>query len=283
MARFTNYATLRYTGGSTDSNTVVGELVETLTAGKTAVTDLYEQGGTVSYAISLVNTGTAAITGVTVTDDLGGYSFGTGTVYPLNYREGTVRLFVNGTLSTAPTVTAGPPLVFSGITVPAGGNVVIVYETDVTAFAPLGQEASVTNTATVTGTGIATALTAQATVNNRTRVALAITKALSPTVVQENGQLTYTFVIENDGSTAATAADQLVLTDTFDPVLRDLAVTFNGTALTAGTDYTYDTATGLFSTVAGKITVPAATFTQNTDGTYATTPGTATLTVTGTV
>lgn len=283
MARFTNFATLSYTGGSTDSNTVVGELVETLTAGKTPVTDLYEQGGKVTYALSLVNTGTAAITGLTVTDDLGGYTFGTGTVYPLNYRAGTVRLFVNGTLSAAPTVTAGPPLVFSGITIPAGGNVVIVYEADVTGFAPLGQEASITNTATVTGTGIATALTAQATVNNRTQVALAITKALNPTVVQENGQVTYTFVIENDGSTAATAADQLVLTDTFDPVLRDLTVTFNGAALTAGTDYTYDTATGLFSTVAGKITVPAATFTQNTDGTYATTPGTATLTVTGTV
>lgn len=283
MARFTNFATLSYSGGSTDSNTVVGELVETLTAAKTAVSDLYEQDGKVTYALSLVNTGTSAITGVTVTDDLGGYAFGTGTVYPLSYREGTVRLFVNGTLSAAPAVTAGPPLVFSGITVPAGGNVVIVYEADVTAYAPLGQEATITNTATVTGTGIGTALTAQATVNNRTQVLLRITKALSPTVVQENGQLTYTFVIENDGSTGATAADQLVLTDTFDPVLRDITVSFNGTALTAGTDYTYDATTGVFTTLAGRITVPAATFTQNASGTYAVTPGTATLTVTGTV
>lgn len=283
MARFTNFATLSYSGGSTDSNTVVGELVETLTAAKTAVSNLYEQDGKVTYALTLVNTGTAAISPVTVTDDLGGYAFGAGTVYPLRYREGTVRLFVNGTLAAAPTVTVGPPLVLSGITVPAGGNVVIVYEADVTAYAPLGQEASIINTATVTGTGIGTALTAQATVNNRTQVTLRITKALSPTVVQENGQLTYTFVIENEGSTAATAADQLVLTDTFDPVLRDITVSLNGTVLTAATDYTYNATTGLFSTVAGRITVPAATFSQNTDGTYAVTPGTATLTVTGTV
>lgn len=283
MARFTNYATLSYTGGSTDSNTVVGELVQTLTAAKTVVSDLYEQGGTVTYAISLVNTGTAAATDVTVSDDLGGYTFDDNTVYPLSYREGTVRLFVNGTLSTAPTVTAGPPLTFSGITVPAGGNVVIVYEADVTAYAPLGEDGSITNTATVTGTGITATLTAQATVNNRTQVELRITKALSPTVVQENGQLTYTFVVENYGATAAAATDDLVLTDTFDPVLSGITVTLDGTALTEGTDYTYEETTGVFTTVAGVITVPAATFTQNTDGTYAVTPGTATLVVTGTV
>lgn len=283
MARFTNYATLSYSGGSTDSNTVVGELVETLRVAKTAVTDLYEQGGKVTYAISLTNTGAAAVTNVTVSDDLGGYAFGAGTLYPLAYRDGTVRFFVNGTLSAAPTVTAGPPLTFAGITVPAGGNVLIVYETDVTAFAPLGQDAIITNTATVTGTGSASALTAQATVNNRTRADLRITKALSPAVVQENGQLTYTFTVENYGSAAATAADALTLRDTFDPRLRDLSVTYNGTAWTAGTNYTYNQTSGVFATVAGQITVPAATVTQNADGTYAVTPGTATLVITGTV
>lgn len=283
MARFTNYATLSYTGGSTDSNTVVGELVETLTAAKTAVNDLYEQGGTVTYAVSLVNTGTLAVTGVSISDDLGGYTFGSETVYPLSYRAGTVRQFTNGTPSAAPSVSAGPPLVLSGITVPAGGSVVLVYEADVTAYAPLGLEADITNTVTVTGTGVASSLTAQATVSNRTQVALRITKALSPTVVQENGQLTYTFLIENDGAVAATSDEQLVLTDTFDPQLRDLTVTFNGSVWTAGTDYTYSEATGLFTTTAGAITVPAASFAQNTDGTYAITPGTATLTVTGTV
>lgn len=283
MARFTNYATLSYTGGSTDSNTVIGELLETLTANKTAVTDLYEQGGKVTYAVSLINTGTAPVTNVTVQDDLGGYAFGGGTVYPLRYREGTIRLFINGTLSAAPTVTVGPPLVLSGITVPAGGNAVLVYEAEVTAYAPLGQEAAITNTATVTGPGITTPLTAQATVNARTRVELRVTKGLSPTVVQENGQLTYTFTLENYGSTAAVAADQLALTDTFTPRLRNIAVTFNTAAWAAGTNYTYNEATGIFATVAGQITVPAASYTQAADGTYTVTPGTATLTVTGTV
>ena len=49
------------------------------------------------------------------------------------------------------------------------------------------------------------------------------------------------------------------------------------------TDYTYDETTGIFATLPGRITVPAATYTQAEDGTWVTTPGTAVLTVTGTV
>ena len=49
------------------------------------------------------------------------------------------------------------------------------------------------------------------------------------------------------------------------------------------TFYTYDETTGLFQTVPGQITVPAATFTQSTTGEYTVTPGIATVTVTGTI
>lgn len=283
MARFTNFATLSYTGGSTDSNTVVGELVETLAVTKAAVTDLYQQGGRITYAISLVNSGTAAMTDLTVTDDLGGYLFDTRTVYPLAYQQGTVRLFVDGVLSAAPTVTAGPPLTLTGITVPAGGDVVIIFETNVTDYAPLGPEATITNTATVTGGGLVAPLTAQAVVRNGTQVRLRITKALDPVTVQGNGQLTYTFVIQNSGSAAATAADQLVLTDTFDPRLRNITVTVDTLAWTAGNEYTYDETTGLFATTAGQLTVPAATVTQGADGTYTVIPGTTTVVITGTI
>ena len=75
----------------------------------------------------------------------------------------------------------------------------------------------------------------------------------------------------------------VILTDTFDPALTGLTVTYNGDAWKEGDNYTYDAATGTFATIAGQITVPAATYTQETDGTYTVTPGTTTVTVTGTV
>ena len=122
-----------------------------------------------------------------------------------------------------------------------------------------------------------------ATVETANSAELSISKALSPTTVTENGQITYTFVISNTGNTEATATGNVVVTDTFAPILRNIAVTYNGTAWTEGTNYTYNAATGVFTTLAGQITVPAASFTQNTDGTFTVTPGTATLVITGTV
>ena len=283
MAIFTNFATLSYNGGITNSNTVTGEILETVTATKTAVVDEYSSQDNVTYVVTLVNSGGVAVNGLTVTDDLGGYAFGTGTVYPLNYTDGSIKYYVNGVLQAAPAVTAGPPLVISGINIPAGGNVILVYEAAVTGFAPLDAGAEITNTVTVTGGGLVTPVTATETIGAQETADLTVSKALSPSVVAENGQITYTFVIANTGNTEAVATDDVVLTDTFDPILDPITVTYNGTVWTEGVNYTYDETTGAFATLPGQITVPAATYTQNPDGTWTVTPGIATLTVTGTV
>ena len=65
----------------------------------------------------------------------------------------------------------------------------------------------------------------------------------------ENGTLTYTFVIQNLGNTAADAATGVVITDTFNPLLENLTVTFNGTAWAEGTNYTYDTTCLLYTSM----------------------------------
>lgn len=284
MQTFFNQATLTYNGNTVSSNIVQGELIKVLSAAKTATADSYEPGDTVTYVVSIVNTGTTPYNGITVTDDLGGYEFNGTTVYPLDFIEGSVRLFVNGILQAIPAVTSGPPLVISGINIPAGGNAVLVYSTTVTPFAPLGTGASINNTATLSCTGITTPITAEETLPFSEEPALAITKALTPTSVPENGQLTYTFVISNYGATDAVATDDIVVTDTFNPILNPITVTYNGTVWEEGTDYTYNETTGLFTTVAGQITVPAATYTQDpATGEFIITPGTSTLTVTGNV
>ncbi len=283
MAKFTNYATLSYNGGRIDSNTVTGELIEILTVSKTAVESSYTAKGTITYVLSLVNSGTVPLNGLTVTDRLGGYVFQQETVYPLAYIENSVRYYVNGVLQTTPSVEMGPPLVIQGLTIPAGGNAILIYETAVTAYAPLGVDASIVNQAVITGAGIAEPLVAEATVEAEQRADLNIRKALCPTSVAENGQLTYTFVIENFGSLPAMESDSVILADTFSPSLRSVVVTFDGTTWTEGAQYTYQAATGVFSTIAGQITVPAAEYEQNADGSWTVTPGSVTLTVSGTL
>ena len=284
MAIFSNQATLTYNGSSTNSNIAYGEILDVLVATKTAVEGSYLPGQLVTYVVTLRNTGNAALTGLVVTDDLGGYVFNGTTVYPLTYEDGSVALFTNGVPQAAPTVTAGPPLVISDIIVPAGGDVVIVYQAMANAFADPAVGGSIDNTVTVTGDGLSAPITATETVTAETRPALTISKSITPAQVVDNDRVTYTFVIQNTGNQAVVATDNAAITDTFDPILTALTVTFNGVTWTQGLQYNYDEATGLFTTVPGQILVPAATYVQDpVTGAYTATPGIATLVVTGTI
>ena len=284
MAIFSNQATLTYNGSSTNSNIAYGEILDVLVATKTAVEGSYTPGQLVTYVVTLRNTGNTALTGLTVTDDLGGYDFGGTTVYPLTYETGSVAMFTNGVPQAAPAVTAGPPLAVSGITVPAGGDVVIVYQARANAYADPAVGGTIDNTVTVTGDGLSTPITATETVNAEAAPMLTISKSITPAQVVDNDRVTYTFVIQNSGNEAVVATDNAAITDTFDPILTALTVTFDGAAWTQGVQYNYDETTGLFTTVPGQILVPAATYAQDpVTGVYTATPGIATLVVTGTI
>ena len=283
MATFTNRATLSYNGRTVDSNTVTGTFLQTLSITKTALSDTYAAGDTVTYAVALTNAGTTPLTGVSLTDDLGAFDFNGTTLYPLVPVQGAILYYVDGALQPTQTPVQTQPLVLGGITVPAGGNALIVYETEITDAAPLGVNASITNTATVNAGALLEPLSDSATVTTADQPLLSITKALSPVAVPENGTLTYTFVIQNFGNTAAVATDDVVVTDVFDPILDITSVTLDGTVLSEGTGYTYDQASGTFSSAPSVITVPAATFVRNGDGTVAVTPGETVLVVVGTI
>ncbi len=284
MAIFTNQATLTYNGSSTNSNIAYGEILDVLVATKTAVEGSYTPGQLVTYVVTLRNTGNVPLTGLVVTDNLGGYEFNGTTVYPLTYEDGTVALFTDGIPQTAPTVTAGPPLVFSNITVPAGGDAVIVYQARANAYANPAVGGTIDNTVTITGDGLSAPITATETVVANAEPMLTISKSITPAQVVDNDRVTYTFVIQNSGNQAVVATDDAVITDTFNPILTALAVTFNGVPWTQGAQYNYNEATGLFSTVPGQILVPAATYAQDpVTGAYTATPGIATLIVTGTI
>lgn len=280
MATFFNQASLQYNNTTTLSNVVSGELLEVLSMIKTAVSETYAADGTVTYVVTILNSGTTPYTNLTLTDDLGAYPFGAGTVVPLTYVDGALRYYVNGVLQPTPAVPSTSPLTVTGINVPAGGNATIVYSATVNGFAPLAVGSTVVNTASVTDEG----LSASETITVAEAPTLTITKALSPSAVVAGSPITYTLTIANYGNTAAVATDNLIVSDDFDPALVLQQVTLNGTPLTEGIDYTYVPATGAFATVAGRITVPAATYTQDpVSGEILVEPGIAVLAITGTI
>ncbi len=279
MAVFTNRATLSYNNRTVNSNTVTGEVVDVITLQKDAVRGVYSVNDIVTYTVSIANAGTEDITGLTVTDDLGEYSFGGGTLVPLTYLEGTVQYFINGEPSDAPEVTSQSPLVFGGIDVPAGGNGLLVYAVRVNDYAPPCPGGTITNTATATSCGAEDSETIEAVCEPL----LTIEKALCPGTVPCNGDITYTITIANSGCCPATAEDNVILSDTFDPPITIESVTLDGVELTAD-QYTYNEETGEFATAAGVITVPGAVFTQDeATGVWTSEPGTAVVVITGTV
>ena len=279
MAVFYNQATLQVGDVTVTSNVVSGEVVCELSMTKTAVNGTYQPGAVITYAVSFINTGAAAYTGLTLTDDLGTYTLESGvTAVPLTYAEGSVLYFQNGMPQPAPQVVSESPLILGGITIPAEGTAMLLYQAVVNEYAsPTGE---IVNTISSTGARLTETVSASDTIHAAAAPILSILKSISPASVPENGTVTYTFELQNSGSQAV--EEGAVLSDLFDPILNDLSVTYNGAAWTQGAEYTYAPETGLFTTLAGQITIPAASAAQDPDtGVWTLVPGTATLVVTG--
>ena len=285
MATFYNQATLSFGGNVVNSNITEAELLSGLEITKTPITETYTAGGNVVYAITLNNMGSSAYNDLTVTDNLGAYTLSGGaTAVPLTYVDGSILYYLNGVLQPAPTVSSTDNLSITGINLPANSTATFIYEARANEAAPISAGSVITNTATTNGGVGIGEISATATVTVEEAPALTIAKAVCPAVLNDNDQLTYTIIVQNLGNTPIVATDGVIISDIFNPILSDITVTLNGVPLEEGTGYTYNAATGEFATINGVITVPAATYVQDsTSGTVTTTPGVTVLTVTGRV
>lgn len=286
MATFYNQATLIFGGSETNSNITEGQILGGADVSKIALSRDYGKGDGINYAISLVNNG-AAVSNITLTDNLGEFTPDgfAAPVVPLTYVDNSLLYYVNGIITEAPdALVTDDGLVISGINIPANSNALIIYEARANEFAPLSSGSSVTNTVMLGGNTTLDEVTASATVPVRDFTNLTIAKAVYPEIATDNSEITYIFIIQNTGNTPAAATDNVIIRDTFTPILNPITVTLNGENLTEGTQYTYDVTTGDFTTIGGAVPVPAATFTRDpVSGAVSTTPGVAILKIIGTI
>lgn len=285
MATIENFATVSYTSGGI-TETKVSNLAEiglesAVSFNKTTLGDTYGEESVITYILSITNTSTSAITNVSITDDLGSFTFGTMELTPLAYTAPALLLIDGQDVSTQLTVdsSVAGSLNFTFPTLPAGATANIVYRAAVNEYAPLDLNSSITNTASLTSDTECGDGSASATVNAASAANVSVFKQMSPNPVVCGDTVTYTIRIYNYGNIPA---ESLTLTDTFNPAPDTITVTQDGTLLSPA-DYTYAGGTLTApSATATPVSVPAATFTRDVaTGIVSVTPGMVEYVITG--
>ena len=287
MPSIENFATVSYTSGGVTETRVsnIAEISVESAIGftKTSLGNTYNDNSVLTYILTITNSSGSEITGSTITDNLGTYVFGTTELTPLEYVEPAV-LLINGQDVTAqlgvdPSVQGS--LTFSIPTIPAGATANIIYKAQVNDFAPLALDSTIVNTSTFESNSECADTTASATVSVANAANISIIKQMCPNPVICGDTITYSIKIYNYGNTAA---ENVVLTDDFNPAPTNITVSRDGVLL-LGTDYTYiDGTLTVPAAGATSVTVPAATFVQDpTTGIVSITPGVVEYTITGTI
>ncbi len=288
MATIENFATVNYTSGGV-AQTRVSNLAEiglesAVTLSKNTLGQSYGENAVMTHVITVTNTSSATVNDLLITDNLGTVPFNTTEITPLTYTAPALLLINGQDSSNQLTVNSADTdsVVFSFPALPAGATANIIYETTVNEFAPLGVGSSITSNVTLDSSSDCAEATAAETLAVTEAANVSVLKQMSPNPVVCGDTVTYTIRIFNYGNIAA---ENVQLTDNFDPAPTNITVSRDGTLL-ATTDYTYTdgTLTVPETGSATTITVPAATFTSDpTTGAVSVTPGVVEYVITGTI
>ncbi len=285
----TNQATLNYRYGTnletTVSNTTSAVLNGPLSITKTAVSECFRSGGSLTYIINLKNNSSSSVNGIVINDDLGTFDTGTVEVTPLTY-IGPAKLFINGIEDDGLTVAeSSNGVIFEISEIPQNGTAQIIYIARVNNYACYNAGSSITNTASIdNGCNCVCdeATTAGATVTACEYADLQIVKGVSPASITCDERITYSFILNNYGNIPAT---EIVLHDNFEPKLKNLVVAVNGQVIP---NYEYDYVCGSLTLPSEdseySIEIPSAVCTRDeATGIVTTEPGSALITVSGTL
>ena len=285
MPSIENFATVRYTSGGITETKIsnIAEISVESAVGftKTSLGSTYSDNSILTYILTVTNSSGSVINGSTITDNLGTYVFGATELTPLEYVAPAVLLINGQDISAQLGVDASVPgnLTFTIPTIPAGATANIIYKAQVNDFAPLAVNSTIINTSTFESNSECADSTASSTVSVANAANIQIIKQMCPNPVICGDTITYTIKIYNYGNTSA---ENVVLTDDFNPAPTNITVSRDGIML-LGTDYTYVNGTlTVPSASGGIISVPPATFSQDpTTGIITVTPSIVEYTVTG--
>lgn len=289
-----NIGNIAYEVGGTTVNLASNEIITVLNADYSATLSLtaspetYSPGDIITFQADAINTNTGTLFNPVITHALTGI--------PLSYVPNSATAFLYDDSTTPPT---GTPLAITETSVAntsisfefptelaAKESIILTYDMQVATTGTIPNSISSTDTFTANqASATGSVLTATAT-EVITRETFSIVKSSSPATVNPGDTLTYTFVLENLDSTAVTVkkvTDPLPSNYTVTGVTVKEGATGTPATYTKDTDYSVDTTTNELTIAPAtattqKLNVPAATGTAPNI-----TPGTITITITGTV
>ena len=256
-----NQATATYTfAGSTEELTEISNENQVILRNETGIsitktsdTNTFLPGQTITYYVSITNTGSLYFTGVRITDDL------TGTGY-LTYVPNSARLFINGQWLAAEVVSTNP-LVATLSPLSPSGSYLLMYQATVSSSIPATVDTlsnsvegiGYTWNSTVTGNSTYT-------LTRSTSGDLTIIKTSSESTVSVGQVFNYTLTLSNTSDTIATLSsleDQLP--EGFTITSISMRIGSGSTTTLASTDYTVDSTNLLTipSSTGPVLTVPA--------------------------
>jgi len=288
MPTIENYATVNYTSNGVAatkvSNLAETQLESSVSFTKATVGDVYGDESVITYILTINNTSSTVLNNISITDNLGTFTENTMELTPLTYAPPALILVNGNDMSNQLTVDSSNSgsIIFSFPSIAPGSTANIIYRAAVNEYAPLSENSTIVNTATLTSDSECANGIAEATVTAALEANVSVFKQMSPNPVTCGDMVTYTIRVYNYGNIAA---ENVQLVDAFDPTPTNITVSQDGTLIPAAA-YTYENGvlTVPSAVTQTPITVPAATYTRDPDtGIVSVNPGVVEFVITGTI
>ncbi|MDD4124662.1 MAG: hypothetical protein PHW77_02875 [Eubacteriales bacterium] len=238
----------------------------------TTLEDSYTADSGLTYIATIVNTSSSSMKDVRIVPNFGAAEGPAPLVLC-----GGAALYVNGEYSgSVSAFRDGKSVVFGIALLGAGDNVLVLFKTKISAYAPRELGSSIKNKITV----FARKLNPPAVTVVETRVDDYTDVVMFRAETRDDKQsVTTTYTLYNYGNTDAADA---VLTDTFSPAPNITHVNAGGETLLSS-HYTYVSGTIKLPSAGYKLIIPAASFSRSPSGEVITIPGSKVITVKGTL
>lgn len=264
MGKFVNQTQLTFGNNIIKSNIVEGEILEALIGNKVTLTDQYLFDSVITYFINLTNNSERDISSINIEDNLATYTINNNEYTPLDYIDGSSKLFINGKEEQNLDIVKNKHnVIFKNITLKKNQTITLVYQGKINSYAPLGENNIIINKAKINYPNMTDSLVLESQLCYSNKANIKLEKSIDKTVYKIGEKIKHVIKILNYGINDLSLINNLTIKETFSPIIKNIEVTYNGVKWTNGVNYSYNSTSGNFITLSNQIALFKAKITKN--------------------